>query len=331
MKIWMIAALLAVSPALAALYAADANMKMNYQGFLSDSEGAPVNGSKGFTFRVRDGDNGPIQWESACTDINVSKGIVRAVLGLTNAAGKWDAIEWTKIDAHLETAAGDAGSCANSSSMVPQERILASAYSLSSAWTDDGTTVTLTDKDDNVRIGDEFSNTVGGRFMASGQNVLGHTVVLDNPVGHPSLYFFSRGKASMLIRPPSFLARDDTDFFTFMNVDISGSRVVTFPSGNVGIGTENPGQKLDVAGTINAQGFLLNGQPFPDTSGSRWTESANGAISYSGGNVGIGTADPGAKLDVQGGPIRATGGLIIETRTTDPASPATGQIWMVVP
>jgi len=47
-----------------------------------------------------------------------------------------------------------------------------------------------------------------------------------------------------------------------------------------------------------------------------------------GGNVGIGTASPGAKLEVQGGSIKATGGLIIEERTSDPASPATGQMWL---
>ena len=47
-----------------------------------------------------------------------------------------------------------------------------------------------------------------------------------------------------------------------------------------------------------------------------------------GGNVGIGTTSPGAKLEVQGGSIKATGGLIIETRTSDPASPATGQMWL---
>jgi len=46
------------------------------------------------------------------------------------------------------------------------------------------------------------------------------------------------------------------------------------------------------------------------------------------GNVGIGTTSPGAKLEVQGGPIKATGGLIIETRTTDPTPPATGQMWL---
>jgi hypothetical protein len=47
------------------------------------------------------------------------------------------------------------------------------------------------------------------------------------------------------------------------------------------------------------------------------------------GNVGIGTITPGSnKLEVDGGPIKATGGLIIETRDSDPASPVTGQIWL---
>ena len=46
------------------------------------------------------------------------------------------------------------------------------------------------------------------------------------------------------------------------------------------------------------------------------------------GNVGIGTPTPSEKLEVQGGAIKASGGLIIETRTSDPASPVTGQIWL---
>ncbi|MDD5738714.1 MAG: hypothetical protein PHY72_02180, partial [Candidatus Pacebacteria bacterium] len=49
----------------------------------------------------------------------------------------------------------------------------------------------------------------------------------------------------------------------------------------------------------------------------------------SAGSVGIGTGNPGVnKLEVVGGPIKATGGLIMETRTTNPGSPAVGQIWM---
>ncbi|MBM3248566.1 MAG: hypothetical protein FJZ10_04000 [Candidatus Omnitrophica bacterium] len=49
--------------------------------------------------------------------------------------------------------------------------------------------------------------------------------------------------------------------------------------------------------------------------------------------VGIGVANPGLndariKLEVQGGAIQATGGLIIETRTSDPGTPVVGQIWL---
>jgi len=124
--------------------------------------------------------------------------------------------------------------------------------------------------------------------------------------------------------------------------------------GNVGIGTASHGARLDVQGEPNnAQGGIslgtLNAQ-------SGWVSSPedlnfvvdntnriqdrsfffrDGTAGFvlmtiqENGNVGIGTASPGAKLEVQGGSIRATGGLIIETRTTDPTTtPATGQTWL---
>jgi len=46
------------------------------------------------------------------------------------------------------------------------------------------------------------------------------------------------------------------------------------------------------------------------------------------GSVGIGTLAPSKKLEVVGGPIKATGGLIIETRNSDPAGPETGRMWL---
>jgi hypothetical protein len=49
-----------------------------------------------------------------------------------------------------------------------------------------------------------------------------------------------------------------------------------------------------------------------------------------GGSVGIGTDTPtaGTKLEVVGGAIKATGGLIIETRTNTPTAPVAGQLWL---
>ena len=96
-------------------------------------------------------------------------------------------------------------------------------------------------------------------------------------------------------------------------------------NGNVGIGTINPGKKLDVNGTARATQFELPGGGF-------WTEDSNTNFTFrtapnkamildfgdtlqfrdsessyaqrfyidANGNVGIGTAAPGAKLDVNG-------------------------------
>ncbi|PIR45114.1 MAG: hypothetical protein COV10_01145 [Candidatus Vogelbacteria bacterium CG10_big_fil_rev_8_21_14_0_10_51_16] len=59
------------------------------------------------------------------------------------------------------------------------------------------------------------------------------------------------------------------------------------------------------------------------------SSNASALVVDASGNVGIGTASPGAnKLEVAGGPIKATGGLIIETRTSDPISPDDGRIWL---
>ncbi len=82
-------------------------------------------------------------------------------------------------------------------------------------------------------------------------------------------------------------------------------------SGNVGIGTASPGQKLDVVGNIAvsgtvdsrdvaADGSKLDGitATAADTSNDSWTGTGN--VYTTSGNVGIGTTSPGAKLHVNG-------------------------------
>jgi len=85
------------------------------------------------------------------------------------------------------------------------------------------------------------------------------------------------------------------------SASLNDTRMVILRTGNVGIGTTNPGYKLDVNGNINFSGNLFqNGTPFSGT--TQWVNdiTPNG-ISYSTGNVGIGTASNGTdKLLVDG-------------------------------
>jgi len=65
-------------------------------------------------------------------------------------------------------------------------------------------------------------------------------------------------------------------------------------AGRLGIGTETPGYKLDVAGDINFTGKLYDkGQ---EAVFSNWTR--NGGNIYRMSHVGVGTTDPQAKLDI---------------------------------
>jgi hypothetical protein len=75
-------------------------------------------------------------------------------------------------------------------------------------------------------------------------------------------------------------------------------------NGRVGIGTITPGYLLDVqGGSINSSGGLcIAGDcktAWSQVGSTQWTTSGS-TINYSAGNVGIGVASPGTKLDVNG-------------------------------
>jgi len=138
-------------------------------------------------------------------------------------------------------------------------------------------------------------------------------------------------------------------FFLF-DVDVSAIRLAVDSSGNVGIGTSNPGRKLEVLATdgeavrlyrnasnvgwgvnmkfafnnsngtpvdyAGVHGIVANATAGAEAGDFVLTTTTSGTLTEklrvtSAGYVGIGAPTPNYKLDVQGGQINASGGLCI--------------------
>jgi hypothetical protein len=85
---------------------------------------------------------------------------------------------------------------------------------------------------------------------------------------------------------------------------VSGNDIYSNYSGNVGVGTSAPSNKLDVSGTARVTGdTTICGSLYVNNiigfTGSQW-ETSGYNISYSSGNVGIGNTNPTYDLDVTG-------------------------------
>ena len=107
--------------------------------------------------------------------------------------------------------------------------------------------------------------------------------------------------------------RELSQFGSFIHIDDTTQNIgiTSLSTPFVGIGTNNPGYKLDVAGDINFTGtFYQNGTQFVSGS-SRWDVSIGSSIYRLQGNVGIGTsASPAYALDISGN-LRTTKDVLI--------------------
>jgi len=157
----------------------------------------------------------------------------------------------------------------------------------------------------SIRVGDSgyITNVISTNSSTSSLNVSGLTAGNINFTGdlyqNGSLYVSSQWSSS------------------------GGNLFIPATNGNVGIATVSPAYTLDVNGTVNSNNMIstnittsvlnatgitsgninFTGNLYKNGSiyiSSQWNDEAGGALSFTGGNVGIGNTSPNYKLDITG-------------------------------
>ncbi|MBI2279044.1 MAG: hypothetical protein HYU81_03215 [Candidatus Brennerbacteria bacterium] len=136
---------------------------------------------------------------------------------------------------------------------------------------------------------------------------------------------------------PNDLVIKSQDLFSIATGNTTDVRFHINATGNIGIASSSPGYVLTTVGAGYFSQPVIVGTPTANshaatksyvdstvTSGSGWTDSgANVSLTTSGDSVGIGTASPGYKLEIQGG-ATPTGGVYIKNGGGNPDLQLTG-------
>jgi hypothetical protein len=311
MKRWLAVSVLSALVALtilAGVHAQGVTQPFTYQGFLRQG-GVPLNNpSQSMRFRIYDAlTGGTMLWDSGALTVSVSNGLFTVQLNPPVSV-------WTGADRFLEIQVG-------ATTLSPRVRLGSTPYAntatllnMFQSGTMNPDRMVITHSPAFTNWGLMYRDTDDSfHFLAGGTTVLrvglGGPTALQIPAGAAAgrvLTSDASGNASWQPLPPSATVWA-----------VSGANIYNTNTGNVGIGTTTPTAKLDVRGGMlvdSSSGSLRIGYP---SSANQWHfntiggganlqlwENAAGAIRMyfaAGGNIGIGTTAPAARLDILGG------------------------------
>jgi trimeric autotransporter adhesin len=190
-----------------------------------------------------------------------------------------------------------------------------------------------------ITIGANANGFVG---IGTGANTPTHPLQLVSSVNTEPLYI--KGSAaegrSILFEPGT--TGSSWELFTgstgmsYCEKNVACNRLFLANGGNVGIGTGTPAAKLDIAGNIQiadgtqGAGKVLtsdaNGLASWTTPGATpWSVSGNYIYGINTDSVGIGTATPGAKLDIEGGDAIINGVTVGKGQSSNGGNVLVGQ------
>jgi hypothetical protein len=311
MKRWLavsvLSALVALST-LAGVHAQGVTQPFTYQGYLRQG-GVPLNNpSQSMRFRIYDAlTGGTALWDSGALTVSVSNGLFTVQLNPPVSV-------WTGADRFLEIQVG-------ATTLSPRVRIGSTPYAntatllnMFQSGHNNPDRMVISHSPSSPNLGLMYRDTDDSfHFVSGGTTVLrvglGGPTALQIPAGAAAgrvLTSDASGNASWQPLPPSATVWA-----------VSGNDIYNTNTGNVGIGTTTPTAKLHVRGGMlvdSSSGSLRIGYP---SSANQWLfntiggganlqlwENAAGAVRMffaAGGNIGIGTTAPAARLDILGG------------------------------
>jgi len=175
----------------------------------------------------------------------------------------------------------------------------------------------------NSETSQRYSNVIGVESDITGSGSGSHVIGAWNDVSAADCYIFGQG-CDVSVEEGYAIGKDvendvasSVQIGNYPDLSYGPGQICILESGNVGIQTTTPTQKLDVNGTTRLRGHLYDynnsagtadqvltrgasGVVWADATGDAdWTINGSDQYSTVSGNVGIGTTTPGHKLDVQ--------------------------------
>ncbi len=291
---------------IASLVSAQVPPYINYQGRLSDDSGDPVTGTRSLTFAIyADSAGGTALWSETHPGVQISDGLFNIMLGSVAPIG--DMVfagqpRWLGISVDGGAELSPRTKIVTAAYAYHAEHADTAGYALQSGgggWVDDGTDVRLATGSDRVGIGttdpDEKLHVEGNIKLGSNMGSIS----------------FGSGNNKLYSSSTDMAFRADDDLHLQPNDDIYVRRYgdnawVHFDNSaqRLGVGIMDPPYKLTVQGEISiASGGVSKYHINYYDGGLNFAETGvqDRRIHISdGGNVGIGTANPGAKLGVNG-------------------------------